>query len=219
MDITYIGHSCFKIKGKNHTLVIDPYDPSKTGYRLPKIICDVVLCTHQHGDHNYIQGVSDYKIVIDTAGEYEIAGTFVYGFSTFHDEQKGEERGENIVFQIEIDGISILHLGDLGHELSKDTLEKITDVDVLMIPVGGVYTIDAKKAAKIISSIEPSIVVPMHYQIQELTGLSQKIDDLKPFIEEMGLTESSVKKFDKLSISSKSDVPEETEVYILSPQH
>ena len=107
----------------------------------------------------------------------------------------------------------------MGHELTTETLEKITDIDVLMIPVGGTYTIDAKTAVKVISSVEPSIIIPMHYQTNDLKGLKDKLDDLKVFIEEVGIEGNGVKKVDKLTLRSRLDIPEESEVYILSPQH
>jgi len=216
MEITYIGHSCFKIKGKDLTLVIDPYDP-EIGYKLPKLEADVLLITHDHHDHNYVSGVSGYKMLINGPGEYEISGVFIYGIQTFHDDKEGSVRGNNTIFVIDIDGFTVLHLGDLGQELTQDTLERIANVDVLLIPVGGTYTIDAETASKVISSIEPSIVVPMHYQTADLSGIKD-LDTLDKFLDEMGI-ENNIKKLDKLKITSKSDVPEETEVYILNPSH
>lgn len=219
MEIKYIGHSCFRIKGKDTTIVIDPYDPKTTGYKLPSLDADIVLTTHKHGDHAHIEGVKDYKLLVETPGEYEVAGSFVYGIRTYHDNQEGKERGTNTIFQIVMDGFNILHLGDLGHELATETLERISNIDVLMIPVGGVYTIDAKTATKVISAIEPGIVVPMHYQTKDLTGLGEKLDDLKVFLEEMGSEDNGFKRVDKLTLKTKSDIPDESEVYILSPQH
>ena len=121
MEITYIGHSCFKIKGKTLTVVIDPYDP-KIGYKLPKLSADVVLVTHDHFDHNNSAAVSDSRLVIDTPGEYEVGGVFIYGRGVYHDDKQGAERGKNTMYLISIDGIDILHVGDLGHELSKEDI-------------------------------------------------------------------------------------------------
>ena len=219
MEISFIGHSCFRIKGKDTAVVIDPYDPTMTGYKLPKLKADIVLLSHGHMDHAYLDGVSEHRLLVDTPGEYEMSGTFVYGAKTHHDDQQGKERGDNIIYQIDMDGFSLLHLGDLGHELTAETLEKITDIDVLMIPVGGTYTIDAKTAVKVISSVEPSIIIPMHYQTDDLKGLKDKLDDLKVFLEEVGIEGNGVKKVEKLTLRSRSDIPEESEVYILSPQH
>jgi L-ascorbate metabolism protein UlaG (beta-lactamase superfamily) len=219
MEITFVGHSCFKIKGDNLTLVIDPYDPKALGYKLPKLSADVVLTTHGHADHAHLDGVNDYRLVIETPGEYEVAGTFVTGIKTFHDANEGKDRGPNTIYQIEMDGFNLLHLGDLGHELQKDTLERLVEIDVLMIPVGGFFTIDAKTAVKVISSIEPAIVIPMHYKTDDLEDLGEKLDDLKTFLEEMGSGDNSIKKTDKLKLTSRSSVPSESEVYVLSPQH
>lgn len=207
-------------------MVIDPYDPQKLGVKLPKLETDVVLSSHNHFDHNYIEGVSGYRLVIDNPGEYEVSGVFIHGIETYHDDKEGKERGKNTMFLIEIDGFTLLHAGDLGHELSKDTLEKISEVDVLMIPVGGVYTIDAETASEVISSLEPSIVIPMHYKYngvsQKLTKDESKVDiklaTVEEFLEEMGV-ENTAKKEDKLKISNKSDIPEETQVVVLNPQN
>lgn len=217
MELTYIGHSCFKIKTKDLTLVIDPYDPKKVGYNLPKMSADVVLITHNHFDHNHIEGVEDYKLVIDQPGEYEKANIFIYGISTFHDEKGGGDRGTNTIYLIEADGVNILHLGDLGHELSDDVLEKLSAVDVLLIPVGGTYTINAEKAAEIISSIEPAYVIPMHYKTADLKGI-EGLDNVEKFLDEMG-KDKNIQKLEKLVLKTRSDIPEETEVIILEPKH
>jgi len=217
MEIKYIGHSCFEIKGKELKIVIDPYDPKKTGYKLPKLNADLVLCSHNHDDHSHAEGVSDYTLHVSTPGEYEVKGIYVEAIPTFHDNRKGADRGLNTLFQIHIDGLIVLHAGDLGHELAKETLEQIGDVDVLLLPVGGVYTINAETASKVVAAIEPGIVVPMHYQTDDLTGLSKKLDDLKKFLDEIG--DSNVKKVDKLKLLRKSDIPEETEVIVINPSH
>ena len=216
MEITYIGHSSFKIKGKDLSLVIDPYDP-KIGYKYPKQECDILLTTHNHFDHHYIEGVSGYKLHIDGPGEYEIANVFVTGIQVFHDNKNGEERGINTIYLIEIDGFSVLHLGDLGHELSKESMEKLPNIDILLIPVGGFYTINSGVAAKVVSSLEPSIVIPMHYKTDDLTGVDG-LDPLSKFLDEMG-ADGNVKKEDKLKVSSRSDIPEETMVVVLEPKH
>lgn len=214
MEITYIAHSCFKIKGKDLTLVVDPYDPEKTFYKLPKLSADVVLSTHDHFDHNYLEGVSDYRLAITKPGEYETQDVYIEGFAVYHDDAQGEKRGENIMYQISIDGFNILHCGDLGHELQKTTLEKIANIDVLLIPVGGTYTIDSDVATKVISSIEPGIVVPMHYQTEK-NDLSKDLAKLDKFLDEMGI--EKVQKVDTLKIGSKTDIPEETQVIVITP--
>ena len=216
MEITYIGHSCFRIKGKETSVVIDPYNPETLGYKLPKLEADILLISHDHDDHNFKDGVKDYSFVIDAPGECEIKGVYVQGFESYHDENKGSKRGKNVMYYLEVDGISLMHLGDLGHELSEDTLEQIPYADVLMTPIGGVYTIDSKTAVKVVASLEPGIVIPMHYQTEDLVKL--KLDGLEKFLNEMGLS-GEVKTLDKLKISSKSEIPEDTQVVVLEPQH
>lgn len=216
MEITYFGHSCFKVKTKELTLIIDPFDPEKLGIKLPKLEGDAVLLTHDHFDHNYKDGVSGYRLLVDGPGEYELAGVKIMGIPTKHDDKLGEERGKNTMYYIEAeDGVSVLHCGDLGHTLDDATLEKFGEVTALLIPVGGVYTIDAEKASKVISSIEPAFVVPMHYKMN-----GSKIDDidtLEKFLDEMGLENGAVKRSNMLKISP-ADNEAETQVVVLDRQ-
>ncbi len=221
MEITYIGHSCFKVKGKNLTLIFDPYNPEKTGFKLPKLEANVVLVSHGHDDHNFISGISSIDegqelFIINGPGEYEIKGAHVQGLSTYHDDKQGKERGKNTIYYVELDGLYLLHLGDLGHMPSDEILEQLNSVDVLFVPVGGTYTIDYKVAADVISEIEPSFVVPMHYQTDKLVGLSKELDPLDKFISSFG--SDVVRKESKLKISGKSDLPEETQVVVLEQQ-
>jgi len=211
MEINYLGHSCFRLKGKDNTILIDPFDESVG--KLAKQKCDILLNTHAHSDHNNNDVATDNKIFIENPGEYEIGGTFIYGFPTFHDDKQGTERGKNTIYLIDIEGYTVLHLGDLGHDLTKELLEKVGEVDVLMVPVGGNYTIDAKKAVNIISQIEPRFVIPMHYKTATL-GKDIEIDSVDKFLDEMGAED--VKSEDKLTLSSRTNLPEETTVVILN---
>ena len=212
MEITHIAHSCFKIKGKSITLLIDPFDDA-IGYKMPRQKCDVLLLTHGHSDHANKSSASDYNLFIDGPGEYEVSGVSILGFKTYHDASEGSERGLNTLYWIDIDGFKIMHLGDLGHILEPSTLEKVPEVDVLMTPVGGGYTIDAKIASKVISSLEPGIVIPMHYQMAKLS-LGTELDPLDKFLNEMGIEKANT--HDKLKISRRSDIPEETEIRVLT---
>ena len=168
MDIQYLGHSCFKLRGKAGSVVCDPYDKS-VGLKLPNLTGDITTVSHGHGDHSNSGAISGTArrrttFVIDEPGEYEVEKISVFGHQTFHDGKKGKERGENIVYAIEVDEVRTVHLGDLGHELSDKMLDELDGVDVLLVPVGGVYTIDAKQALKVIEAISPSIAIPMHYK-------------------------------------------------------
>jgi L-ascorbate metabolism protein UlaG (beta-lactamase superfamily) len=216
MEITYFGHSCFKLRSKTLTLIIDPFDPTKLGIKLPALEGDAVLVTHNHFDHNYVAGISGFRLLIDRPGEYELSGVKIMGIPTKHDDKLGEERGQNTMYYIEAeDGVSVLHCGDLGHTLDDTTLEKFGEVTALLIPVGGVYTIDAEKASKVISSIEPAFVVPMHYKID-----GSKIADiatLEKFLDEMGLENGAVKRSASLKLSS-ADNEADTQVIVLEKQ-
>ncbi len=177
MEITFLGHSSFKIKGKDITLITDPYDEAMVNMKFPKQDADIVTVSHHHNDHDKVDNVTNVKKIVDGPGEYEVAGVSIIGISSFHDDKKGAERGKNTIYVIEMEGLRILHLGDLGHVLP-DTKE-IGNIDILMIPVGGTYTIDAKKAVEVYKQIGASIVIPMHYG-----GELAKAED---FITESGL--------------------------------
>jgi len=212
MEISFIAHTCFKIKGKEASLVIDPYDSKETGYKLPKLTAEIALHSH---DYDFADRVEGADLNISTPGEYETKDIYIEGLSTYRDSNNGADRGPNTVYQILMDDFRILHMGALGHELKKETLEKIGEIDVLMIPVGGTHSIDAKLATKVIASIEPGIVIPMSYKTKETKGALEDLDKLKKFLDEMGV--EKVTEVDKLKISNKSDIPEETQVIVITP--
>lgn len=213
MIITWLGHSCFKLQDKigadGVTLITDPYS-KETGLKLPSLEADLVTVSHDHNDHNNVSAVKGNPRVISCAGEYDVKGVFVEGIDSFHDETKGGKRGGNIIYRIEIDDISVAHLGDLAHTLDNTELEKLVGIDILLIPVGGNYTLDAKKAVEVISQIEPRIVIPMHYRHPDL---KIELDDLEKFIKELGVVPTHE---EKLKISKKDLPAEEMELVILS---
>lgn len=188
MDITYIGHSSFKIKTKTATLITDPFDPSATGIKYPPQEAEIVTISHDHADHNYLDKISGYKKVVSGPGEYEVKGVSIIGIPTFHDDKGGSERGKNTVYVFETEGLRIAHLGDLGHALSESQIEELGEIDVLMIPVGGVYTIGPKEASDLVSKIEPYFVMPMHYG-------SDKLQPVDTFLKEMGQPGEKIAKF------------------------
>jgi len=211
MEITWYGQSCFKIEDKENSIVIDPYDPA-TGLKLPKnLSANVLLITHDHHDHNYKQGVSGNPYVINCPGEYEIAGATITGIPAFHDKKQGQELGKITIYTIEFEGIKICHLGDLGQDLTDEEIDKLGTVDILMIPVGSVYTINGEEAAKIVGEIEPKIVIPMHYKIP---GLAPKIESLDKFTQK---TDGHTQELDTLKIKV-ANLPQEAQVIILKPQ-
>ncbi|MDP3983333.1 MAG: MBL fold metallo-hydrolase [bacterium] len=214
MVIHYLGHSSFRIKGQDVSVVTDPFDPKSTGLAFPKVSADVLTVSHQHTDHNYIERVEDSPFIIEGPGEYEIKEVRVIGYPTFHDATFGSERGQNIMFLITVDGISILHCGDLGHKLTDETLKNMDQVDILLIPTGGIFTIDAKVAAQVTSQLDPGIVIPMHYNRQGLDqNIYKDLAGVEDFISQIG--EKDVKPEDKLTIT-KSQMPEETQVVVLN---
>lgn len=209
MDITYLGHSSFKLRGKTASVVTDPFDPKMVGLKFPPTDAEIVTISHGHSDHNQAANVKNVEKVIDGPGEYEIKGVSIIGLPSFHDNKKGEERGKNTIYVYEMDGLRLAHLGDLGHTLSEELVEEIGDIDILMIPVGGKYTIGPKEAVSVVQAIDPYIIIPMHYKVG---GLSQELStSLLPkeeFISEVGLTVErlprlSVKKEDLAEASSK----------------
>ena len=213
MDITHLGHASFKLKGKVTAVVTDPYDPS-IGLKFPKVEADIVTTSHDHRDHNATSQVGGDPFVVAGPGEYEIKGVRIVGVPSFHDEKKGAERGKNTIYNIKIDNLSVCHLGDLGQsELGSEQLDSIGQVDILLIPVGGVYTIDASVAAKIAASLEPKIVIPMHYAD---TGNNLQLEPVEKFLKEMGAEKTEP--LAKLSITGDK-LPEELTVTLLEKAH
>ncbi len=214
MDISYLGHASFRFRGKKTTVVTDPFDPRMVGTKFPKIDADIITVSHHHEDHNAIANISGNPFIVDGPGEYEIQGVRFIGLSSFHDNNKGKDRGENTIFAIELDGVHIVHLGDLGEMLSEKTREKLGTVDVLCIPVGGVYTIDEKQAVELISEIEPSIVIPMHYGRpdinQEVFG---SLRPLSSFLKLVG--QEQAQPVTKLMVT-KDKIPDHTQIVIFS---
>ena len=212
MQITWLGQACFKIQGKEVTIVTDPYDNKYTGLKLPRLNADIVSVSHNHLDHNNIKVINGDPFVVNNPGEYETKKVFIWGIHSWHDNQEGAERGNNTIFVFKFEDIKIAHLGDLGNSLTDQQLEKLESVDILMVPVGGVYTIDAKQAAEVVNQLEPRIVIPMHYKIP---GLKLKLDPVDQFCSEMGIKKNGAE--DKLKISKKELPADEVQITILKP--
>lgn len=189
MEIKYIGHASFLIKSKTARLVTDPFDPQMVGIKYPKIEADLVTISHHHQDHDFTSALSGEPLVIDLPGEYEKMGVRIFGYSTFHDKSSGKERGENTIFKIETEGIKVVHCGDLGLVPDDKFLDMVGEVDILMVPVGGYYTIDAKEAVNLARKIEPAIIIPMHYKTkQHNPQVFEKIVPLDDFLKEINQT-------------------------------
>ena len=207
MTITWYGQACFRLEGKESKVLIDPFSKD-IGLKPPRLVDDIVLISHEHYDHNNIENAGPEIFVVRGPGEYEKAGIQVIGIQSFHDASEGAERGFNTMYVIRMEDIVFLHMGDFGQEqLSDAQLEEIGDIDVLMIPVGGTYTIDGKQAAKIANQLQPKIIVPMHYKV---AGLSIDLDGPELFIKEVGL---SPEKVESIKLNQKTLPTEETLLY------
>lgn len=219
MDITYLGHSAFKLKGKEATVICDPFDKKMVGFPMTQVSADIITISHEHEDHNLIKGISgtarrSEPYVIRAPGEYEISGVGVFGWRSFHDNKNGTERGLNTIYSIIIDNIRVVHAGDLGHIVDDDIVEGLGTVDVLIVPVGGVYTIDAKDAAAVVEKLSPSLVIPMHYKTPEHNQASfGELADVSEFLKLTGASE--LQPIDKLKVTPE-NLPEETQTILLS---
>ena len=208
MEIVWLGHSCFRIRGREATIVTDPFDKD-TGYPMRKVTASIVTVSHQHPGHSFTDAVSgDFK-VITRPGEYEIANVFINGIATFHDAEEGANLGKNTVYLMQIEEVRICHLGDLGHLPTSDQIEQMSDTDILMVPVGGGSTIGAAEAVETISLLQPRLVIPMHFRTEVVERGLKPVDS---FLKEMGRKE--VVSQPKLTIS-KSTLPVETSVVVL----
>ncbi|MDO4547218.1 MAG: MBL fold metallo-hydrolase [Clostridia bacterium] len=179
MKIKWMGHSCFLITAQDgRTLLTDPFDAT-VGYTLPGVPANIVTCSHNHFDHHAVELLPNGYTVIDDVGIHHSQGFVVDGIMSYHDDKQGSLRGANIIYRVEIDGLVLVHMGDIGHPVSQSVLEMLGDVDVLMIPVGGVFTINADTAAEEVNRIKPKLTIPMHFQTKHLNF---QLDDEKAFL-------------------------------------
>ncbi len=214
MEITWYGHSCFRLVERGlATVVTDPYDHRVTGYDALKLRADIVTISHDHPSHNFIEGVKGVEHLITGPGEFEIGGVFVTGVQTNHRSGK-EDTLRNTLYVFDYNGITVAHLGDVNHVPTQTEVEALETVNVLLVPVGDGASLNAAKAAEVISLIDPNYVIPMHYQTP---GCMLKLDPISKFLKEMGLTD--VETMPSLKISGNSSLPEDTRVVILDYQH
>src|SRR3989338_10394123 len=217
MDIKYLGHSAFLIKTKTAKIVTDPFDPEMVGLKFPKTEADIVTISHQHKDHNQFKNVSGVNsvdpLIIDMPGEFEKMRVRIFGFQSFHDKTQGAERGENILYKFESEGISVLHCGDLGVVPEENFLELIGEVDILMVPTGGFYTINSDEAVQLVKIIEPAVVIPMHYQVEKMNPkLAEKLSPVSEFTKKFGI--ENLAPIPKL-VYKKEEIEQEMKVIVL----
>ena len=205
MKIKWLGHSAFQIKSET-SLVMDPYDPV-VGKLPPELSAAVVTVSHGHMDHNYTEGVSGSPQIINQIGDFTTNGFEIKGIASYHDDESGKKRGNNIIYCISAEGMRLCHLGDLGHILTPEQLQEIGTVDILMIPVGGYYTIDANEAVQIVNQIKPRLVLPMHYKPKN-SSIPFPIAGVDKFNELLGwniVEEMNELKIDHQNLISKSN--------------
>ncbi len=213
MEITYLGQSSFKIKTKNSIVITDPFDPKMVGLKFEKQEANIVTVSHHHNDHDNLGAIDGTMKVIDGPGEYDIADVAVRGFKTYHDNSEGKERGKNTIYVIEADGVKVLHLGDLGHKLSEGLLKELGSIDVVIVPVGGVYTLNGKEAVEVVRQIEPTITIPMHFKVDGMApDLAKDMETVDPFLSELG---GRVERMQKLSLKAADLTSEEAHVVVL----
>jgi L-ascorbate metabolism protein UlaG (beta-lactamase superfamily) len=211
LDVSWLGHACFRLRGRAAAVVTDPYPPA-LGVRLPRLEANLVTVSHDHANHANAQIVQGDPFVISGPGEYEVAGVTVQGIGTFHDTSGGAERGRNTVYVIEVDDVRVCHLGDLGHRLADDELESIGTVDIVLAPVGGGAALDGALAAEVVRQLEPRYVVPMHFR---QPGLKTGLEPAERFLKEMGA--ESLEPQPRLSVQPSSGEGE-TRVVLLEPR-
>ena len=210
MEITWLGHSCFRLRGREAAIVTDPCAKS-TGYSVGRPAADIVTVSHDHPGHNNVAAVAGSPLVVQGPGEFEIAGVLIMGIRTYHDDEKGERLGKNVAYVLELDDLRVCHLGDLGHVPTPEQVEELSGIDILLAPVGGNNTIGAAAAVETVSLLEPKLVLPMHYQTP---AAKAQLDPLDRFLKEMGAPSALEERQAKLSIT-KSTLPHETKVLVL----
>jgi len=213
MKIKWYGHSAFRIVSNQGVKIIaDPYEPGALGglsYGKISDSADIVLTSHDHADHNDAKGLPGSPEVVKGAGSKTVKGISIKGIPTFHDPSKGSERGANVIFNLSVDGMQVCHLGDLGHTLTDKQVSDIGPVDILLIPVGGYYTIDHKEAIRVAEQIKPKVLIPMHFKTSKCTFPIAPVDDFLKGKKNVKQPKTSEVEF------SKTALPKQMEIVVL----
>ncbi len=212
MKLTWLGHSSFRlVESTGTTVVTDPYH-SNVGFEMPDVNADIVTVSHTHDDHDNIEAVGGSPAVLNRAGAYEIGGVHILADRTYHDDKKGAERGENLVFKYRMDGVDLCHMGDIGEECNAFLVETLMPVNVLMIPVGGNYTVDAKQAKEYVDRLMPDIVIPMHFKTKDCELDIDKVGEFLDLFDDEHIVyiDGDTVEFDRADFDG-----EETKVFVL----
>ena len=210
MRIIWHGHSCFEVRD-GAVLVTDPHDGKSIGIKTPVVKADLVLVSHEHFDHNCTRIVKGDFHIVREPGEHWDKGVSIFGLSAYHDCESGAKRGRNILFRFIMDGIVFCHCGDLGHQLTDEQIAKLGPVDVLMVPVGGIFTIDSAEAVELIDRIKPRVAIPMHFR---MGGLSLSIHTEEEFTTKLP-DDRVIRVGNEVEFTSE-ELPKETEYWIFS---
>ena len=210
MDIFWHGRSCFRLRVRGVSVVTDPYG-AETDWPPLRVSANIVTISHEHPHHCQTKGIRGGPKVVCGPGEYEIKDVFIIGIRTYHDSQKGAKCGKNTSYLLEFDDLRVCHLGDIGHMPTQEQAEMLSDVDVLLIPVGGKTTLTGSLASEVVSALEPKIVVPMHYRVGKC---DRDLDVVDKFIQAMGTTKNEP--VPVLSVQ-KSKLPGDTQIVLLEP--
>jgi L-ascorbate metabolism protein UlaG (beta-lactamase superfamily) len=210
LEIEWFGHACFRITGSGGiSIVTDPFDGRDLGYKTPDVAADIVLVSHEHFDHNKVNVVKGGPAVIRSAGLHRVKGVDVKGIQSYHDDAKGSKRGKNVIYSFELDGIAVAHLGDLGHVLSEAEAREIGRVDVVMIPVGGYFTIGPREADRVLGLIRPRVAIPMHYKTPAIDFPISPVEDFLKGKANVRRVGSNVLRL------GREDLPGETQIVVL----
>jgi L-ascorbate metabolism protein UlaG (beta-lactamase superfamily) len=216
MEITWYGHSCFRLTERGYAAVVtDPYNNKAIGYEALKLKADIVTVSHDAPGHNYADAVKGTSHVLNGAGEFEIGGVFITGVSTdggTGGKKKNKDVARNTVYVFDYDGITVAHLGDLQQVPTQSEIESLGPINVALVPVGGGGGLNAAKAAEVISLIEPNVVIPMHYATP---AVKVSLESLNKFVKEMGLSKPETQPSLKVT---RSGLPDETRVVVLEYQ-
>ncbi|QCX33406.1 MBL fold metallo-hydrolase [Caloramator sp. E03] len=211
MRIKWLGHACFKITYSDGVRVLtDPFDDN-VGYKIPSVEADIVTVSHNHYDHNFTDCIKGKFELVNKVGNFYIKDVAITGIHTYHDEVNGAKRGDNTVYVFEKEGIRVCHLGDLGHVLSDEQIKMLGKVDVLLIPVGGTYTVNSDEAFEIVNKIKPGIVIPMHYKTPALKMNLDEVDKFLKYFNRVEKLKSQVVEINNENLNNT-----ETLVYVLN---